>query len=204
MMRASPALLLALSACTAGWNSMVQYSSTPAPREENAELGLYRVVVSEYRRTDTNGLYLARPADTTEWPLAAATTGGPVDVPSHWADSLQRETQLALRDPARTREPMWDWLEQAAALEGVRLRSGADFSAALAAWEAASQRERDRVPLVRKLHLTRPGFNADSTLGVIDVDFWCGFVCGAGATLFLARRPGYRWRVWYSQVHWIS
>ncbi|HEX6615402.1 MAG TPA: hypothetical protein VF046_03785 [Gemmatimonadales bacterium] len=180
--------MLVLSACTAGWGSMVRYSSAPAPREESAELGLYRVVVGEYGRGDTGGLHLVRPADVPDPPLVAVTSGGPAGLPGYWADSLKREALLALQDPARGKEPTWGWLEQAMALEGVRLRSG----------------ERERTPVVRKLRLTRPGFNADSTVGAIDVDFWCGLACGAGETLLLARRPGRRWRIWYRQVRWIS
>ena len=48
------------------------------------------------------------------------------------------------------------------------------------------------------------GYDRDSTHAVIYYQVHCGMRCGHGALLFLARRRGYAWTVFASELLWIS
>src|SRR5688572_16372147 len=132
-------------------------------------------------------------ADGTDPLHIGAVVAGPQGViRGHWANTLKHEVSTALGDPARTEMSRHEVLSQAAALYGIhlhRLRSIAPPA--------------DSSPIPR-LWVWRAGFNADSTIAAIDVEFWCGMRCAHGSTYLLARRPGHRWHIWYEALHWYS
>jgi hypothetical protein len=127
-------------------------------------------------------------------PLAAFTTGPHFEVPGHWADTVKREVYVALSDPAFTNSADSATVASVAFDLGLRLARADTIP---------GRPPKDFRPTPR-LRLSHPGFNRDSTIAVIRVDFWCGYLCGAGETLFLARHPGYAWRIWYIALAWVS
>jgi hypothetical protein len=111
-------------------------------------------------------------------------------IPGHWADSLKRQVRAALDDPALANEA--DTVVIKAAAEELHLTPQT---------EAPASTGSRPVP---RLWLSAPGFNADSTIAVVRGSFWCGPLCGSGEVLFLARRPGTAWRIWDSELLWVS
>ena len=187
---------LALTACVAPWSALVEYSEDRASPGEDTVDGVYMAT-------------LQRVLITGGWPRVAEWHRDPSMLPvdpggsvirSHWADTLKREVRAAtdelrsvLRDCAA---PPIDHIAVLAMRLGIELRDTTDARSYLVAG-------RDSLP-VPELWLSVPGFNADSTVAAIEVDYWCGGLCGHGATLLLARRPGYRWQVWRYHTHWVS
>jgi hypothetical protein len=56
------------------------------------------------------------------------------------------------------------------------------------------------------IHLSAVGFNADKTLALVYVGYWCGDICGEGAYYYLKKTDG-KWSDirWPGiQCHWIS
>lgn len=193
-MRASRAvLLLLLTGCTASWGRLVRYSTEPAPPTEDLVVGLYAVVLqrSAWPGRDTVVVTGTLPA------LAAVTTGSGPSVPGYWADTLKQEVLAALRDSAFGRPVPPDIIEAAAMTAGLQLVTAQPA-------ETLRAHRRRGEPPVPRVTLSWPGFNRDSTIAVVDVSVWCGFLCGSGETLYLARRPGFRWRVWMSRLRWVS
>jgi hypothetical protein len=119
---------------------------------------------------------------------------GNIDVPKHWADTLKRETTLALSDRGCSKQAESVDLASAAHTLGVILLPSETTD-----WSPSPKRS-----LPSRVQLSGPGFNRDSTIGAINMAVHCGIQCGWTETLLLARRPGKRWRIWYSFTHLIA
>jgi hypothetical protein len=184
------AITILLVGCTASWDRVVRYSPEPANASVVAEV--YRAVLSDLTASSPrDSLALLAPEDLP--PVDALVTGGGIRVPNHWADTLKREAQAAL-ESSTTSVDMTALRQAARALGIVLLPSDTtDWSP----WTTG------HAPPAR-VRFSGPGFNADSTIAALRVDYWCGPLCGSGKTLLLARRPGKRWQVWHSFGHWIS
>jgi hypothetical protein len=184
--------MLLLVGCSATWAKVVRYSAEPA--EAPALVEVYKAVLADVAGTPRRDSIAIQEAPGDQTGLAYVSGSAAVRVPGHWADTLQREVRAALTDPARDGPADSTTLRQAArALKIVLLPS--DTSA----WPLPSS----HLPPARAT-LSQPGFNADSTIAAMRVDYWCGPLCGSGRTLLLARRPGTKWRVWHAVTHWIS
>ena len=189
------AYLLWVFACTAPWTGVVQYS--PEPSRHPVIVEVYRTVLAsiadefgEAARPDSLAVeYSSDPAR-----LEPLMSCGGVDVPNHWVDTLKQEVRAALVDLECSEMPDATVLERAAQSLGLVL-----LPAAIA--ERSLNTERAAPPTVK---LSRPGFNRDSTIAAVRGEVACGRQCGYGETLLLARRPGKRWRVWYSFLHWVA
>jgi hypothetical protein len=178
-----------LIACTASRERLVRYSPEPADGSVVAEV--YRAVLSGLAGSPhRDSVAIQAPDDIP--PMDAMVSGGGIRLPSHWPDTLQHEANAALDN--RTILADTAALGQAArAIRVVLLPSDTT------AWPPRSAH-----PPPPRVRLSGPGFNADSTIAAVQVDYWCGPLCGSGQTLLLARKPGMRWRVWYALHHWIS
>jgi hypothetical protein len=182
-------LILGVVACSANWGRVVRYS--PEKGEEPVLVGAYKAVLADFAKPPwPDSIALQAPDDAA--PLEAMVSGGGTDIPSHWADTLRREVRRAL-DDCGTPADSGALTQAARALGLVLLPSD---TTEWPPWSGHSPPPRVR--------LSRPGFNADSTIAAVRLDYWCGPLCGSGRTLLLARRPGLRWRVWYALGHWIS
>jgi hypothetical protein len=186
----------ALASCAAPWHAVVKYSDQQAPIAQPLADGVYSATLQEVLLQ--RGWPKVAVLDTV--PLLLPVDPGPSVIRSHWPDSLKRQVRAAtkqLRHHQRYQDALpLGHLRQLAASLGIDLRPPSDSAAIL--FDG-----RDSLP-VPHLSLSMPGFNADSTLAAIEVSYWCGELCAHGATLLLARRPGYRWRVWQYHVHWVS
>lgn len=190
-MRRSALLLLLLLAlaCTAKWSSLVRYSDRPAPTGLSQVAAVYQAVLADYYRPARDTLFVElTPEDTIAEaePMALVGFGSP-GLPSEWADTLKREVVAALADSGYGR-----WLagpELVAAARTIALQTALRDSAAR------------RFP---QFGMTRPGFNADSTIAVVRVSYVCGGLCGSGGVLYLARHPGTAWRIWMYHRAWVS
>ena len=180
---------LGLLACTASWGKVVRYSADPAD---------FPVLIEVYRAA------LAGIAEEP-WPDSVAvqhfgslaplpTSAEGPRVPNHWPDTLKHEVRVALSDPARSHGADSADLTHAAQALGLVL-----LPSDTTEWPVQQQ----RAPPPR-IQLSRPGFNGDSTIAALRVDVWYGPMCCSGETLLLARKPGKRWRVWHSFLHWVS
>jgi hypothetical protein len=185
-------VLLAATACTASWERLVRYSAVPAGTRSVAS-GVYEAALRWYLDPRRDSAFVL--ADSG-WagPLDAFTTVPAQAIPSHWADTLKREVSLAFRDPALAHPADSSAVANVARSLGLRLVPP----------DTVPRLPPKGYQAVVRLHLSQPGFNSDSTIALIQADMWCGFLCGAGQTLFLARRPGYAWRIWHSELSWIS
>jgi hypothetical protein len=98
-------------------------------------------------------------------------------VPRFWADTVRREVAVAMRAPQLRATGDGVLITMVASTMGIELRNPSTISAT--------------VPF--RVWLSQPGFNADSTVAALRscVDHR---LCG---TLLFARRPGFRWLVWY-------
>jgi hypothetical protein len=178
--------LLCLLACTATWNRVVEYS--PEPADDPVVVEVYRTVLA--------------PFTEEPWPggVSIDLVGDPVPldglirVPSHWVDTLKHEVRVALSDPSGSK--LADSTDIASAVRSLGL--------VLLPPDTTEWPGRPKHQPPPTVKLSSPGFNGDSTIAAVRLDVSCGPVCGSGETLLLARRPGRRWRVWYSFAHWIS
>ena len=186
-----PLLFCCVTGCVASWHTLVRYSTEPAPPGESLTTSIYEVVLPGIVGGDSRPVLLLSESDSTPQ-LAAVVEGGHPAVPGYWADTLRREVQAALSDPALMQDAAPAEVLAAATSVGVRLLADSGASGALVEQQVA------------RLRLSRPGFNKDSTIAAVRADFYCGFLCGEGVTLLLARRPGYRWRVWQASRRWVS
>lgn len=178
-----------LIACTASWDRVVRYS--PEPAEVSVVGEVYRAVLSDLGEPPRPDSIAIQAPDNVP-PLYAMVGGGGTDLPGHWADTLQHEARTALENctgPADTLA-----LAQAARVLGIVLLPS----------DTTEWPPRSEPPPPPRVRFSGPGFNADSTIAVLRVDYWCGFLCGSGETLLLARHPGMRWRIWYALRHWVS
>jgi hypothetical protein len=183
--------LLWLVACTANWNRVVQYS--PEPAQHSVLVEVYRTVLAPHAEEpgrDTVAVEQFGAPAGLDPPTCAKVSR----VPNHWADTLKHEVRVALSDPNCSRLADSTDIVLAARSLGLGL-----VQADTAEWPPTPK----RAPPPRVM-LSRPGFNGDSTIAALRVDVSCGPICGAGETLLLARRPGTRWRIWYSFLHWVS
>jgi hypothetical protein len=174
--------------CTASWDRVVRYS--PEPAHAPASVEVYRAVLADLREPWWRDSVAIQASDELA-PLAAVVGGEGIRIPGHWVDSLQRETRAALDHTSGAADPTA--LGQAARDLGLVL-----LPSDTTEWPTSVN------SALPRMRLSRPGFNADSTIAALRVDYWCGFLCGASQTLLLARRPGLRWRVWYAMLHWVS
>jgi len=186
-----------LSACTASWNAVVRYSDEPAPSDESAAAEVYRAVLLTLIKDGWPRMAVLTDSTASLGSFAAVTTLGQPRLPGDWPDTLKREVRAALQDPQLAHVGDRTVILQAAM--GIRFHLIAPTDS-LASPHAPSS----RLQLPPRLQLSAPGFNADTTIAAIHLDYWCGLLCGHGATLLLARRPGFRWRVWNYEVHWVS
>jgi hypothetical protein len=189
------AYLIGLVACTAPWGRVVQYSSEPSHLSVTVEV--YRTALASLVEGLTDE---ARPdtvaIDNFGYParLDAPTNCGGLDVPNHWADTLKHEVRAALSDANCSKLADSVDIVRAAQTLGLFLLPADTTDWALNPNRAPPPRAR----------LSHPGFNQDSTIAAIRLDVSCGLQCGSGETLLLARRPGKRWKVWHSFLHWVS
>ena len=180
-----------LPACTANWSRIVQYS--PEPADHSVIVEVYRTVLARNREepgSDTVAVEQFGAPARLDPPTCA--TGSLV--PNHWADTLKHQVRVALSDPDCS--TLADSTDIVSAAQSLRL--------AVAPADTAGWPPRPKRAPPSRVTLSRPGFNRDSTIAAIRVDVRCGPLCGAGETLLLARKPGTRWRVWYSFLHWVS
>jgi hypothetical protein len=184
--------MLVLTGCTAGWNSVVQYSDQPSPSDQPLVEGVYETVLRSYldSRRDTVVVLDAGPAPASPDGRSIRAMAHPI--PGHWADTLKREVQTALSDTAQPAKPAPSPLERVASRLGIRFVS-----------ELPVQPTTHTRPLPR-MSLSAPGFNQDSTIAILDVAFHCGPLCGSGQVLYLARKPGRAWRIWHRELTWVS
>jgi hypothetical protein len=115
-------------------------------------------------------------------------------IPGHWVDTLQHEARVALSDRALGKPADVGPVAEAARALGLVL-----LSPDTTVWPQWT----GRLP-PPGLWLSRPGFNGDSTIAAVRIDTYCGIQCGHGQTMLLARRPGMRWQVWYTFMHWVA
>jgi hypothetical protein len=186
-------ILTGLGACTASWNRLVRYSDDPAAPSESAAAGVYGATIQAYAPESGESLVYLKDSPVPSGRLTELMAFGEGTVPGHWADTLKREVTLALSDSGLQRPASFARVREAANEVGIPLAVMLHDSVGSASW--------DRRP---RIWLSAPGFNADSTIAAVRVAFRCGPLCGHGATVVLARRPGYRWRIWYHRIHWIS
>ena len=190
--RLSYLAVLLLAACTASWGSLVRYSSEPAT--DSVPIEVYRAALAQVAEGPwPDSIVLQATAAATPH-VAGSLTLSPTQVPSHWTDTLRHQTGIALADSA---------LGQPADPEAVA-RAAASLGITLLASNATAERSGPAQRYLAHIALSRPGFNADSTIAAVYLGLWCGLRCGHGSTLLLARRPGARWQIWYSFQHWVS
>jgi hypothetical protein len=180
--------LLLLSACTANWDRVVQYS--PEPADHSVVVEVYRAVLAplmEEPEPDSvaveNFGYPAR--------LDPPTSCGGSDVPDHWEDTLKHEVGIALSHT--------DCSQLADSIDLVR--AAQILGLVLLPRDTSEWPVNQPPPSIR---ISRPGLNGDSTIAAVRLDVWCGGLCGSGETLLLARKPGKRWRVWHRFLHVVS
>jgi len=184
-----PFIILFLTGCSAGWGRVVRYS--PDPAEESVLVEAYKAVLADFAKPPwPDSIALQGPDQAA--PLYAMVSGGATAVPSHWADTLQGVVRVALDDCTKP-------ADSAALAQAARSLSLVLLPSDTTEWPPWSGH-----PPPPRVRLSHPGFNADSTIAALRLDYWCGPLCGAGQTLLLARRPGMRWRIWHALGHWIS
>jgi hypothetical protein len=185
-----------LLGCTASWNALVKYSPEPAAAwEEDGDLGVYAAVIREVARDwQLKSLHISDVSDHRPRLVVEGQTRN--WIPGYWVDSLQQRVGEALLDSSMARAADRDDLVMVIRRLGLRHHAKPVKPFAL---------DRRRQPLpAPSLILSRPGYDQQRTIATIRISFWCGPLCAHGATLILARRPGHRWRVWGSRLHWIS
>ena len=195
---AAAMVALSVGACTASWNALVRYSDRPTSPDQPVEEAVYEAVLKSFGPYDS--LVVNDSSCGGFRFLAAFTTIRRRQVPGYWADTLKREVTLALSDTALRASADTALISSAAKHLGIELVSPAGA-------ESLDVTRRSRSPfspIVPRVTISRPGFNHDSTMAVIEVSIVCGGLCGAGQTLFLARRPGFHWRIWNAELHWVS
>jgi hypothetical protein len=181
-------LALLLPSCSARWDRVVRY--TPESADHPVLVEMYRAVLADVVASDDpRFVALQGSADS---PLLAKASGDESSVPQHWEDSLRREVRVALAGRSEVADTVA--VTQAAGALGLTV-----LPPDTTAWPESS----GHAPPPR-VRLSGAGFNEDSTIAAVEVEYWCGPLCGSGRTLLLARHPGTRWRVWYSVMHWIS
>ncbi len=185
-------IVLLCLGCTASWNALVRYSELPAVEGMTPEMGVYAEVLRYFRASWglPEVLLSNRPPQSD---ISTVFRSGHGVVPGHWADTLQLEVLTALADSSLAQLAPHPAIEQAAALARIPVREGTPADAI-----------RPDQPNEPRIWFSRAGFNRDSTVAAINVQFWCGYLCGHGVTLLLARRPGNQWKVWHGFLHWIS
>jgi hypothetical protein len=185
-------LFLGVVSCTAPWDRLVRYS--PETAEQSTVVEFYRTVLAsltEQLRSDSMIVPDPRHSPPTDEVTALC---GDIDVPKHWSDTLKRETKLALSDPGCSN--LADSVDLASA--------GHTLGVVLLQSDTTDWPLNPRRSLPPRVQLSGPGFNQDSTIGAINMAVQCGLQCGWTETLLLARRPGQRWRIWYSFTHLIA
>ncbi len=187
-------LLVALSACTAGWNHFVRYSNAPMPADQLLEEAVYEVALQNLVSARRTPAIIVNDTTHKGPGPAAFVTMGSEQVPGYWVDTLKREVTMALEDPGLRHRADPALVTAAATQLGLTLL---EPTSADSVFDPAKR-------FTPRLVLSRPGFNHDSTLAAIRVSVVCGMLCGNGATVFLARRPGFRWRIWLWETHWVS
>jgi hypothetical protein len=181
--------LLCVLGCTASWGRVVEYSAQPATHSVVVEV--YRTVLENVAHgwdADSLAVQSFGAAVSLDPPTTSSSI---MRVPGHWADTLKHEVRVALAD-----------------LVGADLADSTDLATAARSLGLvllpADTTDWPMDPPPPRVTLSRAGFNGDSTIAALRVDMACGPLCGVGETLLLARRPGTRWRVWFSFVHVIS
>lgn len=178
-------LAIAASGCAVGWQQEVRYSSEPLPPSASVARDLYAVTLDEFLAQWKPVIVM--PSDSPTTRLVATTVLDSAAVPTFWPDSLKREVRAALTDPHMT-ELLSDSVILSYLAGRVHVQSGQPVPGAQ----------------VMRLWLSRPGFNADSTMAAIRITVLCGLRCGSGEVWLLARRPGVRWRIWRRITSWVS
>jgi hypothetical protein len=189
------AYLIALPACTAPWGRVVQYSSEPSHLSLLVEV--YRTALASLVEGLTDEIRPDSVAmENFGYParLDPPTSCGGLDVPEHWADTLKHEVRAALSDANCSKLADSADIVRAAQTVGLVLLPA----------DTTDRRWNPKAAPPPRAKLSRPGFNRDSTIAAIRLDVSCGPLCGSGETLLLARKPGKRWRVWHSFLHWVS
>lgn len=190
------ASLFGVVACTASWSAIVRYSDEPAAPTENVEQGVYGAVLRAFVNADRTEIVIVNDSGPIG-PFIAWTAGSAGSmIPGYWADTLKREIRTALDSRASGQRA------DSAAVMAAADRTGIAVKPAVPIWTELYVNGAH--PPTPRIRLGRPGFNGDSTIAAIEVTYWCGQLCGAGETLFLARRPGRAWQIFGGRVHWVS
>jgi len=127
---------------------------------------------------------------------------GPANMglPPSWPDSvrLPAESAFAAHREVLERPVPTD----SASISGLRVRVG-PFPDTKDSLQCRKVKAR-RCAWPGILTLTGIGFNADSTVAVIEVGFSCGALCGSGSLWVLRRAPGHDWSFLWSVETWFS
>jgi hypothetical protein len=183
------ATLVTGTSCVASWGAIVKYSDVPAPAEEGVVAGVYRAalenVVQPFVLEDSLSImqHLAGEQVVVEHDSQA----DPFRAPGYWDDSLAHEVEAAFAHAMFLVTASRDVILGLSPEPGLRTES------------RDRRRERDRV------WLSDIGFNEDSTIAVVRI-IHANYYSAFDAVLMLARRPGYRWKVFKSLSlgGWIS
>jgi hypothetical protein len=190
---AALATLVVGTSCVASWAAIVKYSVVPAPADEGVVAGVYRAaledVVQPFVLEDSlsnmyHTLYHLKKEQVVVEPDWRAVR---IPVPGYWEDSLAHEVQAALAHAMFGATAKRELILHLSPEPGLRTERG------------NGRPEGDRV------WLSGVGFNGDSTIAavrMIHVNYCSAF----DTVLMLARRPGYRWKVFNSVMlgGWIS
>ena len=154
----------------------MKYSDLAAPGEQSIIAGVYLAALEDVDHSFT----LEDSLSAIRRRLGEYTQGS-VRLPGYWEDSITDEIKAALADSPLIEPADPRLITEVASTRGLALENG---------HEGGGQ---------RRLWLSRPGFNNDSTIAVIrSVELGPSF--GLETVLLLARRPGYRWKVFHGLV----
>lgn len=188
------ATLLTSTGCIASWNTIVKYSNMPAAAEEGVVAGVYRATLEGVGDSliledslSVIGESLVMGKTREDPPVQHQSRPAHYPIPSYWEDSLSHEVETAFAHAPLTTAVSRDLVAHLL---------------------QPSERVTDRcqAPCVQaRIWLSGVGFNEDSTIAVvrrIKVNSFSAF----DQVLMLARRPGYRWKVFHEVMlgGWIS
>lgn len=175
--------------CVASWAAIVKYSDVPAPTEEGVVAGVYRAALEGVGQPFVleDSLSIMQHLTGEQVIVEHDSQAVPYQAPGYWEDSLAHEVEAAFAHAMFAETASRELILRLAPEPG----SGTEVG--------DGRRERDRV------WLSGVGFNGDSTIAVvrrIHVNYYSAF----DIVLMLARRPGYRWKVFKSLTlaGWIS
>ena len=159
---------------------------------EDLVVGTYTSILQNFWGKHRPASAVVGGSDSSRMSLDAFVSTGQPIIPSYWTDSLKHQVAILLEAPALSRPAESQLIAAAATDLGVQVL------------RRTTTGTQDPARPVTHIAFSEVSFNADSTLAAVRFTYWCGFVCAAGQIAFLARRPGYQWRVWHIYTAWIS